>query len=315
MSDTGNLVLENPNTPFSHFPYGESFSKNATSRCSNDLLMIDYFALDAGLPLLNPYLNKNASTNHGVNFAVAGATTFPFETLFQKNITGLVTNSSLSHQFDWMFSHFNFICHNPTECHDKLNNALFIVEIGGNDYNFAMLKGQSLEQLKDLTPDEAISYGTTRVIVAGNFPIGCLPFYLTSYPTNDTTTYDEFHCLKDFNALATHHNKQIKKVIKVLRKENPHTIIVYADFYNALQSILHHATNLGFDEASLQKSCCGIGGNYNYDLQNTCGAGVPVYQNPNNHISWDGVHMTQNAYKFMAHLLFENMFPKLRCIV
>lgn len=160
---------------------------------------------------------------------------------------------------------------------------MFIVEIGGNDYNFAMLKGQSLEELKDLTPDVvkaikkavqvikfwfyfllvllwikffywfilwyglqgAISYGATRVIVAGNFPIGCLPFYLTSYPTNDTTAYDEFHCLKDFNALATHHNKQVKKVIKVLRKENPHTIIVYADFYNALQSILHRATNLG----------------------------------------------------------------------
>ena len=71
----------------------------------------------------------------------------------------------------------------------------------------------------------------------------------------------------------------------------------------------------GFDEDSLQKSCCGIGGDYNFDLKNICGPEVPVCPNPNDHISWDGVHLTQNAYKFMAHWLIDDIVPKLRCIV
>ena len=43
ISDTGNLIRENPNTPFSHLPYGQSFFNNPTGRCSNGLLMLDFF--------------------------------------------------------------------------------------------------------------------------------------------------------------------------------------------------------------------------------------------------------------------------------
>ncbi|XP_038877042.1 acetylajmalan esterase-like, partial [Benincasa hispida] len=188
ISDTGNLIRENLNTPFSHLPYGESFFNNPTGRCSNGLLMIDYFALDAGLPLVSPYLNKDALTNHGVNFAVAGSTALSSELLFQKKISSPVTNSSLSHQLDWMFSHFNSICYNQRDCNEKLYNALFLVgEIGGNDYNYALFQGKTIQEVKDMVPDvvqsiksaveRVISYGATRVVVPGNFPIGCFPIY------------------------------------------------------------------------------------------------------------------------------------------
>ncbi|XP_022946879.1 acetylajmalan esterase-like [Cucurbita moschata] len=326
ISDTGNLILENPNTRFSHLPYGKSLPKALTGRCSNGLLMIDYFALDARHPLLNPYLNKNASKNHGVNFAVAGATALPFELLLTKNLSTFSTNSSLDHQLSWMLSHFSTICQNQIECRNTLRNALFIVgEIGGNDYNFALLMGRTFQEIKDMVPDvvqtikrvveKVISHGATRVIIPGNIPIGCFPLFLTIFQTNDTTAYDEFRCLKDLNALAIYHNHQIKRVIRELRKENPHTIILYGDYYNAFRWILRRASNLGFDEDSLQKSCCGIGGDYNFDLKNICGPEVPVCPNPNDHISWDGVHLTQNAYKFMAHWLIDDIVPKLRCIV
>ena len=90
-----------------------------------------------------------------------------------------------------------------------------------------------------------ISYGATRVVVPGNFPIGCLPIYLTGFQTNDTSAYDELHYLKGLNALAIYHNDQIKQVIEVLKKENPHTIIVYGDYYNAFLWILRHVFVLG----------------------------------------------------------------------
>jgi hypothetical protein len=42
ISDTGNLIRENPAVAFARLPYGETSFKKATGRCSNGLLMIDY---------------------------------------------------------------------------------------------------------------------------------------------------------------------------------------------------------------------------------------------------------------------------------
>ncbi|KAK2969161.1 hypothetical protein RJ640_009920 [Escallonia rubra] len=45
ISDTGNLIRESTGgacTVFARPPYGETFFKNATDRCSNGMLMIDY---------------------------------------------------------------------------------------------------------------------------------------------------------------------------------------------------------------------------------------------------------------------------------
>jgi hypothetical protein len=41
IADTGNLIRENPLSPYASFPYGLKLSK-PTGRCSNGLLMIDY---------------------------------------------------------------------------------------------------------------------------------------------------------------------------------------------------------------------------------------------------------------------------------
>ncbi|KAL2468590.1 GDSL esterase/lipase-like [Forsythia ovata] len=110
ISDTGNLIRESPIgslTPFARLPYGETFFKNATGRCSNGLLMIDFIALSSGLPLLKPYKEAEANFSHGVNFAVAGSTALPVETLAAMNVLSPVTTSSLDVQLDWMHSHFN----------------------------------------------------------------------------------------------------------------------------------------------------------------------------------------------------------------
>ena len=48
ISDTGNLIRESAfgaASPFARLPYGETFFKNATGRCSNGLLMIDYIGM------------------------------------------------------------------------------------------------------------------------------------------------------------------------------------------------------------------------------------------------------------------------------
>ncbi|CAK7340636.1 unnamed protein product [Dovyalis caffra] len=287
-SDTGNLIQEKPSSVCAQFPYGETFFNKSTGRCSNGMLMIDFIARSAGVPFLDAYLNPsgNFTSGHGVNFAVAGSTALPANVLAEKKILPL-TNSSLSFQLDWMFSHFNSICFNEQDCVEKLKNSLFIVgEIGGNDYDYAYLQGKTMEEVKHLVPDvvlaikdavtRVIGYGARRVIVPGIFPIGCSPIHLTGFQNNNTDAYDKFHCLKGLNNFSAYHNDHLKQAIEELKKEHPKVAIAYADHYNAFQWILSHVSSLGFDAKSVQKACCGTGGDYGFNLKKLCGApGVP----------------------------------------
>ncbi|XP_052188953.1 acetylajmalan esterase-like [Diospyros lotus] len=327
ISDTGNLIREpfGSTTPFAKLPYGMTFFKKATGRCSNGLLMIDYIANAAGLPLLNPYKNMDANFRHGVNFAVAGSTALSTEHLASKNIVSPVTTSSLGIQLDWMTSHFSSICYSERDCVEKLKNSLFMVgEIGGNDYNYALLQGKSIEQVMSMVPEivqeitdaikRVISHGAVRIIVPGNFPIGCLPIYLTAFNTNATQAYDEHRCLRRLNDFAKYHNNHLQEAIEELRKEFSHVNIVYGDYYNAYKWLLKNFAIFGFDLKWIQKSCCGTGGDYNFNLDKMCGEqDVPICSNPDQYISWDGIHSTQRAYKLMAYRMLRKMLPELHC--
>ncbi|XP_070036745.1 GDSL esterase/lipase At5g03980-like isoform X3 [Nicotiana tomentosiformis] len=302
LSDTGNFIRESlvgAFSPFAKLPYGENFFQNkSTGRCSDGLLMID--------------------------FIVAGATVLPGEIMAEKKISNSVTNSSLNVQLDWMSSHFKSTC--STECSEDLKKALFLVgEIGGNEFNYGLLQGKPMEELRAMVHEVVqtiinavktiIGFGAVRIVIPGNFPIGCIPNLLTTFLTNNSTAYDDNHCLKDLNDLAILYNHHLQKAIQELKKGHPNITLVYGDYYNAYLWLLQNAANLGFDKNSLQKACCGIGGDYNYDLHNQCGAiGVPVCIDPSTYISWDGAHLTQEAYSWLTRWLIDtNILPQLNC--
>ncbi|KAK1370716.1 acetylajmalan esterase-like [Heracleum sosnowskyi] len=325
MSDTGNIVIENKKKEASNrLPYGETFFGRPTGRNSNGLLMIDYIAWAAGLNLLNPFNDKTANFDDGVNFAVAGSTATAVEKLAAQHINGnITTSSSLGVQVDWMEEYLVKFCKGDEDCGDKLKNSLFIVgETGGNDYNFALMARKTIDKIKaDVVPEvvETIINGTKRLInrgarklmVPGNFPVGCLPIYLTLFQTKNST-FDENGCLKEYNELSMYHNMKLKEALDILQDEAPYTTIIYGDYYNAYEWVYTHAAELGFK--SKQKACCGIGGKYNVGFGKLCGdPGVPVCPNPNNHLNWDGVHPTQQTNMFLATWLITNMLPKLDC--
>ncbi|KAG8639584.1 GDSL esterase/lipase At5g03980-like [Manihot esculenta] len=326
ISDTGNLIHEDPASVFGRLPYGQNFYRNATGRCSNGLLIIDFIAKSAGIPLLDAYLNASSSKTHGVNFAVAGSNALPVEFLAENRVIAPVTNSSLSTQLGWMDTHFNSTCQNSKACTEKHKKSLFMVgEIGGNDYNYAFFQGKTIDELNSMVPNvvkaikeavmRVIGFGAARVVVPGNFPIGCMPIYLTGFHTNDSGAYDEFHCLKGLNNFSMFHNEQLQQAIEELQQEHPHVIIVYGDYYNAFKWVLQKAAILGFDTKSLQKACCGSGGDYDFSLERLCGApNVQVCDKPQERMSWDGIHLTQKAYFFTARWLIRDIFRKLQCV-
>ncbi|KNA06440.1 hypothetical protein SOVF_181110 [Spinacia oleracea] len=327
ISDTGNLIRDNPIGARSNcgkLPYGQSFSFKPTGRCSNGRLMIDFFAEYFKLPYLDAYLNKDGDFSHGANFAVAGSTALSPYTLAARGIVSRTTRSSLVPvQLAWFRSHLPSICSNPSDCKSKLANALFIIESGGNDFNYAFFGGKSMEEVRSMVPQviqniitaiqELISLGATRIVVPGNFPIGCLPIYLTSFQTNDRTMYDELNCLKGMNEFAMFQNNYLQQILREIQMQHPTVTIVYADYFTALTQLLQNAASLGFDKDETQRACCGMGNNaYNYDAAKMCGRGVPACEHPYKSVSWDGVHMTQHAYKVMAKwLLKHNIIPSI----
>ncbi|KAJ4966013.1 hypothetical protein NE237_017862 [Protea cynaroides] len=114
MSDTGNLIIDDVHSPFSRPPYGMTFFRKPTGRCSDGLIKIDYFGLALGLPFLNPYLKRGADFNAGVNFAVAGATALDTSFLIKEKVPLTDTNISLSVQLEWFRSHLQTICFTQT---------------------------------------------------------------------------------------------------------------------------------------------------------------------------------------------------------
>ena len=54
-----------------------------------------------------------------------------------------------------------------TDCRDKLKNSLFMMgEGGGNDYNYALFGGKSIEEIKNLVPEVVqVIMEATRVSV------------------------------------------------------------------------------------------------------------------------------------------------------
>ncbi|KAL3813245.1 hypothetical protein ACJIZ3_014513 [Penstemon smallii] len=101
-----------------------------------------------------------------------------FAVAASKNIFSPVTTSSLNVQLEWMSNYFNSIC---------LKNVV-------------------------------ISLGATRMVVAGNFPIGCLPIYQTTFQT---------------------------KISDPLKQEKSNAIIIYRDYYNAYQFLHRYANSRG----------------------------------------------------------------------
>lgn len=58
------------------------------------------------------------------------------------------------------------------------------------------------------------------------------------------------------------------------------------------------AVNAGFTGL---KTCCGMGDPYNCNASTLCGnPGVIACDDPSQYISWDGIHLTEAAYRFIA---------------
>ncbi|GER33404.1 GDSL-like Lipase/Acylhydrolase superfamily protein, partial [Striga asiatica] len=210
------------------------------------------------------------------------------------------------------------------DCADRLNKSLILMgEIGGNDINYPLAQGKSLEEIKTYVPfiiqaianatREIIIAGASQIVISGNFPFGCFPYTLSAFSSNDSTDYDENGCIKRLNDLAIYQNSNLQTAIYSLRREFPNVVILYADYYNAFLTILRQAPILGFDRRTLLSPCC-QSRDYNPTSPQFCGGiGVPVCDNPNQYVHWDGLHLTEEAHRQVSKIIDTNLVLGANC--
>ncbi|KAL4627084.1 hypothetical protein ACB092_05G141900 [Castanea dentata] len=325
LTDTGNIYFSDPTQQCLFPPYGESYFPHPTGRCCNGRLVLDFTAQTLGLPLIKPYLGfENGSTvtsiQEGVNFAVVGATALDAAFFFERGIDNVSTNDSLSVQLDWFKKILPSLCNTSSECNEIFGSSLFLMgEIGGNDYNYPFFMYRSIEEIQTFVPlvinaiasaiNELIELGAVTLMVPGNLPIGCSAAYLTYYETADTDQYDpETGCLNWLNKFSEYHNDQLQKELSRIQALHPHTKIIYADFYNSSMRFYRNPSQYGFTRGALT-ACCGGGGPYNFNTSAICSnPSVSACDDPSKYVSWDGVHLTEAAYRWITNGLLEGPY-------
>ncbi|XP_030521700.2 GDSL esterase/lipase At5g45910-like [Rhodamnia argentea] len=331
LSDTGNFIRSAAGLPVvPEFPYGKTFFGHPTGRFSDGRLIIDFIAEAVGLPYLKPYLevvnNGSIDARRGVNFAVAGATALDPTFFAARNISTLtMTNNSLSVQLDWFKKLKSSLCTTQQDCETYFKKSLFLVgEIGGNDYNFAFAKGANFEQLRPIVPIVVgaitnatrmlIEEGAVELVVPGILPMGCLTSYITTAPHFDKDDVNATTgCLSRYNAFAKYHNDYLQRELQVLRQKYSHARIIYADYYGDSMRLFESPKQYNFSGLT-HGACCGAGGPLNFNVSKMCGSSSSVCKDPSASIIWDGVHLTEAAYRHMANGLLDGPFTSPRLV-
>ncbi|KAK3039947.1 hypothetical protein RJ639_027782 [Escallonia herrerae] len=202
-------------------------------------------------------------------------------------------------------------------CKELLQSSLVLLgEIGGNDYNNPFFAGKSIEHIQSYVSPvicaigsaikELIKIGARTLMVPGNFPIGCSSSYLTD---SNKEEYDpETGCLIWLNKFVENHNELLQIELNQIQQLNPDATIIYADYYHAAMQFYLSPKEFGFAMGALTV-CCGGGGSYNYNPLVECGRQPSTVGNdPSGYASWDGLHLTEAAYRWIFRGLFEGPY-------
>lgn len=194
---------------------------------------------------------------------------------------------------------------------------------------------------------ELYGLGGRTFLVLNLAPMGCYAAVLTQV-SHESSDIDQSGCMISFDNAVGEYNSVLKEAIQQARQELNDANVIYVDNYVVQLELYQNPTAHGFQLKSpnitfcnvfsilglsnmfcpdffvfegLQHgitACCGYGGgSYNFDPQVFCGNTKEVNGqkvtasacgDPQNYVSWDGIHLTENANKMLTYAILSGSY-------
>ncbi|KVH91828.1 Lipase, GDSL [Cynara cardunculus var. scolymus] len=264
-----------------HLPYGRDFDTHKpTGRFCNGRIPVDYLALYLGLPFVPSYLGQSGSFSdmkQGLNYASAGA-----GMIFSSG-SELGQHISFTQQIQQVMDTFQqfILTMGEDAASNLISNSIFYISIGTNDYIHYYL------------PD-------VSVVVMGLAPIGCAPYYLWQYNSENG------ECVKTINNMIMEFNFVMRYTVKELRKELIDANIIFCDAYLGSMDIIKNFDQYGFSVSD--KACCGLG---RYNGWMMCISPGMACGNASNYLWWDQFHPTAAVNEILAENVWSGLHTRM----
>ncbi|WOL02146.1 GDSL esterase/lipase [Canna indica] len=314
-SDTGGFYAA---FPAQTGPFGMTYFKRPAGRASDGRLVIDFLAEALGLPFLSPYLQSIGSDfRYGANFATLASTVrLPNTSLFVSGLSPFSLAIQLNQMKDLRKRSLASLGNEHLPPSAVFGQALYTFDIGQNDFT-SELGSLGIGGVQKYLPEvasqiawtikEIHDLGGRRFMVFNLAPIGCYPSFLTELPHN-TSDLDVYGCMISYNDAVVEYNKLLNDTLENMRNMLPDAHIIYVDTHSVKLDLFRHPKNHGLVYGT--KACCGHGGGaYNFDPQVMCGNSKMISGrnvtatacgDPQNYVSWDGIHATEAANKLVT---------------
>ncbi|GAA0142823.1 hypothetical protein LIER_03636 [Lithospermum erythrorhizon] len=317
-SDTGGFFSAFPSQPS---PNGMTYFNRPTGRPSDGRLYLDFLAQALGLPFVSPYLQSIGSDfRHGANFATSASTVLlPKTSLFDTGVSPF----ALAIQLNQM-KQFKSRVDEQSSGQEKLpssdiiGKSLYTFYIGQNDFTGNL--GSGIDGARQIMPQlvsqisstikELYGLGGRTFLILNLAPVGCYPAFLVQLP-HEGSDVDQFGCMISINNGVNEYNNMLKESLRQTRQDLGDAKVIYVNTHDALLELFQHPKNHGMQYGP--KACCGTGGgSYNYNPQVFCGYSkslngqevtATACDDPQNYVSWDGIHATEAANKQLAYAI------------
>ncbi|XP_021276058.1 GDSL esterase/lipase At1g29660-like [Herrania umbratica] len=295
LSDNGNNNNLKTLAKVNYRPYGIDFPEGPAGRFSNGRNMQDVIVELLGFQkYIPPFARANGrSILKGVNYA-SGSAGIRDESGAQLGARIPLNKQLKNHKI--IISRITQILRNDTSTRKLLNQCIYSVQIGSNDYinNYfvpevyntsrqyspeqyaAVLVEQYSQQIKVL-----YGHGARKFALYGLGLIGCIPFVISAHGTNGSL------CVEKLNNAATLFNARLMPLVKELNTNLTDAKFTYVNPSPSPQDALSFVTN---------STCCKVGGGGG----ELCVRNSDPCSDRSRYVFWDGVHPTDAWNELVA---------------